>query len=69
MLEATLALLPQGCRLVANAVTLEAENLLAFKAAHLGGELTRIELSTAAPLGSKRGWKAAYPIVQWSVTL
>jgi precorrin-6Y C5,15-methyltransferase (decarboxylating) len=68
-LEATLPLLPQGCRLVANAVTLEAESLLADKAAHLGGTLTRIELSTAAPLGSKRGWKAAYPIVQWSVTL
>jgi precorrin-6Y C5,15-methyltransferase (decarboxylating) len=69
MLDATLPLLPQGCRLVANGVTLEAENVLTAAAARLGGTLTRIDLSTAAPLGTKRGWKAAYPIVQWSVTL
>ncbi len=33
-----------------------------------GGDLMRIELASAAPLGSKRGWKSAYPIVQWRVT-
>jgi precorrin-6Y C5,15-methyltransferase (decarboxylating) len=55
--------------LVANAVTLESEALLAQWHARLGGELLRMEMASAAPLGTRRGWKAAYPLVQWSVTL
>lgn len=61
--------LPSGTRLVANTVTLEGEMLVAKWQAEKGGSLMRLELSESKPLGSKRGWKAAYPIVQWSVTL
>ncbi len=61
--------LAPGARLVANAVTLESEALLARAHAARGGSLLRIELSDAMPLGTRRGWKSAYPIVQWSVTL
>jgi precorrin-6Y C5,15-methyltransferase (decarboxylating) len=62
--------LPGGpTRLVANAVTLESEALLADWQARRGGDLLRIELAHAAPIGAKRGWRAAYPLVQWSVTL
>ncbi|WP_037310317.1 bifunctional cobalt-precorrin-7 (C(5))-methyltransferase/cobalt-precorrin-6B (C(15))-methyltransferase [Ruegeria halocynthiae] len=61
--------LPAGTRLVANAVTLESEALLAQWQGKLGGDLLRIELAHAAPLGPRRGWKSAYPVVQWSVTL
>ena len=61
--------LRKGTRLVANAVTLETEALLTQAQAQFGGELTRITIETAAPMGSKRGWNAAYPVVQWSVTL
>ncbi|MDU9005700.1 precorrin-6y C5,15-methyltransferase (decarboxylating) subunit CbiE [Sedimentitalea todarodis] len=61
--------LPGGTRLVANAVTLESEALLADAQEKRGGNLLRIELAQAEPLGSKRGWKAAYPVVQWSVML
>ncbi|HWH74883.1 MAG TPA: hypothetical protein VNV16_11545, partial [Methylibium sp.] len=61
-------LLPAGCRVVAHAVTLESEALLAAWQARAGGSLWRIELSEAAPLGARRGWHAAYPVVQWSVT-
>jgi len=62
--------LPGGpTRLVANAVTLESEALLAHWHAEKGGDLLRIELAQAAPLGSRRGWRSAYPLVQWSVTL
>jgi precorrin-6Y C5,15-methyltransferase (decarboxylating) len=58
-----------GCRLVVNAVTLETEAaLLRLHAVH-GGELLRIELAHAAPLGRMRGWVAARPIVQWRVAL
>lgn len=61
--------LAAGTRLVANAVTLESEATLAQWHAKLGGELLRIELAQSAPLGPRRGWKSAYPVVQWSVTL
>lgn len=62
--------LPGGpTRLVANAVTLESEALLADWHARKGGDLLRIELAHAAPIGTKRGWRSAYPLVQWSVTL
>lgn len=61
--------LQQGTRIVANAVTLESEALLSAAQARLGGELLRIELAKAAPLGAKRGWKAAYPVVQWNAEL
>lgn len=61
--------LASGTRLVANAVTLESETLLAQWHADRGGSLLRIDLAQAAPLGTRRGWQASYPIVQWSVTL
>lgn len=63
------ARLRPGTRLVANAVSLETEALLIDAQARSGGDLLRLELCRSAPLGSRRGWKAAYPIVQWSVTL
>lgn len=69
LLETLWAMLPTGTRLVANAVTLESEALLAQWHARKGGSLLRIDLAQAAPLGSKRGWQASYPVVQWSVTL
>lgn len=68
-LIAQLEKLPSGTRLVANAVTLEAEALLTDAHERLGGTLMRIDISQSAPLGSKRGWQTSYPIVQWSVTL
>lgn len=61
--------LPPGTRLVANGVTLEAEALIANWQTNKGGALMRIELAQATPLGTKRGWKSSYPIVQWSTTL
>lgn len=59
--------LPAGARLVANAVTLETEALLLAAHAQRGGELLRIELAQAAPLGGMRGWAPSRPLVQWSV--
>lgn len=69
MLQELWSHLPAGTRLVAHAVTLESEALLAQWNAEKGGTLLRIELAEAKPLGRKRGWKSAYPVVQWSVTL
>jgi len=61
------ALRPGG-RLVANAVTLETEALLLAREAALGGELVRIAISRAEPLGGKTGWRPAMPITQWRWT-
>lgn len=60
--------LPAGVRLVAHAVTLDSEAVLTHWQGARGGSLLRVDLAEAAPLGSRRGWKAAYPVVQWSVT-
>lgn len=68
LLAALWPLLPAGCRLVAHAVTLESEALLAAWHGRCGGRLLRIELAEAQPLGTRRGWRAAFPVVQWSVT-
>lgn len=59
------ALRPRG-RLVANAVTLEMEALLLAKHAALGGDLIRLQVSRAAPVGSMTGWRPAMPVTQWS---
>ncbi len=61
-------LIPPGTRLVLNAVTLETEALVLDWSARHGGNLLKIELSEPAPIGRKRGWKSALPILQWSVT-
>ncbi len=68
LLNALWACLPQGVRVVAHGVTLETETLLAAWHGAKGGQLLRIELAEAAPLGRKRGWKSSFPVVQWSVT-
>lgn len=69
LLETLRARLSCGTRLVANAVTLESEAVLALWHGRMGGSLLRIELAEAAPLGHRHGWRARYPVVQWSVTL
>lgn len=68
-LLATVTHLRSGTRIVANGVTLEAESLLSRAHGTHGGSLLRIDISQAEPLGRKHGWRANYPIVQWSVTL
>lgn len=66
-LETIWSLMPQGARLVVNAVTLESEALLALCHERHGGTLLRIELAAAEPLGGLRGWRPSRPVIQWSV--
>jgi precorrin-6Y C5,15-methyltransferase (decarboxylating) len=68
VLDACLAALAPGGRLVANAVTLETEAVLTGAYAKLGGELTRIAVNRAAPVGGFTGWRAMMPVTIWSVT-
>jgi precorrin-6B C5,15-methyltransferase / cobalt-precorrin-6B C5,C15-methyltransferase len=60
--------LPVGGRLVANAVTVESEAVLADWHARVGGELVRVAVQRAEPVGSFTGWRAAMPVTIWSVT-
>ncbi|WP_106400236.1 precorrin-6y C5,15-methyltransferase (decarboxylating) subunit CbiE [Actinocorallia populi] len=60
------ALKPAG-RLVVHGVTLQTEALLMARYADLGGELTRLSVEQAAPLGAFDGWKPARTVTQWSL--
>jgi len=53
-------------RIVANAVTLETETLLAQLHGQRGGSLTRISIEDVGPLGGRRGWTPARTVTQWS---
>lgn len=64
--DAAISALRPGGRLVANAVTLEMETLLLSRHAAHGGELLRLHVSRAAPVGSMTGWRPAMPVTQWS---
>jgi len=66
MFEAVHALVPKATRLVAHAVTLETEAVLVDLQRRHGGDLMRIEIAHAAPLGAFRSWEATRPVVQWS---
>lgn len=66
VMDAALAALKPGGRLVANAVTLETEALLIARHAALGGDLTRLSIARAAPVGGLTGWRPAMPVTQWS---
>ncbi|MGE7959303.1 precorrin-6y C5,15-methyltransferase (decarboxylating) subunit CbiE [Pseudomonas sp. NPDC089530] len=62
VLDTCWARLKPGGRLVANAVTLQSETtLMAWRERH-GGELTRIHIAQAQPLGGFDTWRQALPI-------
>ncbi|WP_223462758.1 MULTISPECIES: precorrin-6y C5,15-methyltransferase (decarboxylating) subunit CbiE [unclassified Pseudomonas] len=68
VLDTCWAELKPGGRLVANAVTLQSEmTLMAWREQH-GGELTRIHIAQAQPLGDFDTWRQALPITLLDVT-
>lgn len=69
VLDACLAALRPGGRLVVHGVTLETEQLLADAYRTHGGELTRLAVETAAPIGSFTGWTPARTVIQWAVAV
>jgi len=68
VLDAAWQALPPGGRLVVNSVTLETEAILIARQARHGGTLLRLSVERAGAVGDRRGWRAAIPVVQWSVT-
>lgn len=68
VLERCWQALRPGGRMVVHCVTIEAEALCIELYAYHGGELTRIAVDHAEPIGRFTGWKPARPIVSWAAT-
>ncbi len=72
VLDAAIAALRPGGRLVVNAVTLATEALLLARHAALGGDLVRIAIARASPVGGASApgaplaWRPAMPVTQWA---
>ncbi|MBW4513834.1 MAG: precorrin-6y C5,15-methyltransferase (decarboxylating) subunit CbiE [Timaviella obliquedivisa GSE-PSE-MK23-08B] len=67
MIETCWNALRSGGRLVINAVTVESEMVILQWHSQLGGELSRIAIQRAEPIGKFLGWKAMAPVTQWRV--
>lgn len=52
-------------RLVVHAVTLESEAVLLEAFAKHGGELQRVSIESAEPVGTFYGWRPSMPVTQW----
>jgi precorrin-6Y C5,15-methyltransferase (decarboxylating) len=66
VLDSCRTALQRGGRLVVHAVTLETERLLVDAHARHGGDLTRILVEHAEPVGTFTGWTPARAVTQWS---
>ena len=60
------SLRPLG-RLVANAVTLESEAVLINLHKTYGGQLVKLQVHRAEPVGPRTGWRPLMPVTQWSL--
>ncbi|MEV4890861.1 precorrin-6y C5,15-methyltransferase (decarboxylating) subunit CbiE [Nonomuraea sp. NPDC055795] len=67
MLETCWSALRPGGRLVANAVTLESEALAVRWQAERGGDLVRLSVQRAGPVGGFTAWRPMMPVTVWSV--
>ncbi len=68
LLDAVWAALAPGGRLVVNTVTLESEAVLTDRYRRHGGELVKLAVAHAVPVGGFTGWRQAMAVTQWSVT-
>ena len=67
LMQACWEQLPDGGRLVVNAVTVESEAVLVQWFSRFGGELRRFQHYRGEPVGSFTGWRPAMPVTQWVV--
>jgi precorrin-6Y C5,15-methyltransferase (decarboxylating) len=67
LLQTCWKVLKPGGRLVINTVTVESEQVVFQGQQTFGGELTRVAIQRAEPVGRFLGWKAMAPITQWVV--
>jgi precorrin-6Y C5,15-methyltransferase (decarboxylating) len=67
VMEACWDALAHRGRLVVNAVTLETERVVADWHDKVGGDLIRVSVDRAAPLGGFTAWRPTLPVTQWTV--
>lgn len=67
LIETVFGRLKKNGRLVANVVTLEGEQALLAAYARHGGEMSRIAVSHADPVGGLTGWRPAMTVTQWAL--
>ena len=69
VIEAAVAALPAGGRIVVHGVTVETEELCSAAYRRWGGELARIHTEQAEPIGRLLGWTPARGVTAWSWTV
>ena len=67
-LEAAYERLRSGGRIVAHSVTIETDGALGDADRRWGGQLIRIAIERAAPIGAFRGYRPSMTVTQWSAT-
>jgi precorrin-6Y C5,15-methyltransferase (decarboxylating) len=67
VLDAAWSALAARGRLVVNAVTIETQAELTRRFTALGGELRSFNFARADKIGGFHGWRAAMPVVQWTI--
>jgi precorrin-6Y C5,15-methyltransferase (decarboxylating) len=65
IVEIAWAALPSGGRMVANAVTLEGEGSMLAARQSYGGDLVRIDIAHADPVGRFTSWRPKLTVTQW----
>lgn len=65
--ESAWGALKPGGRLVANAVTLKTEQRMLDLFQTQGGDLVRLDVARASPIGGEMGWTPARPVAHWRV--
>ena len=66
MIDACWEALRPGGRLVVNTVTVEGEQAVLRARGGRGGDLTRIAIDRAAPIGAFSAWRPQLPVIQWA---
>ena len=66
MIDQALAALKPGGHLVVNAVTIETQADLMQRHVANGGNLIKIDIARADPVGPYHGWRASMPVIQWT---
>jgi precorrin-6Y C5,15-methyltransferase (decarboxylating) len=67
VIDACWSALKPGGHLVANCVTLEGEAELLRRFESMGGDLVRLAISRAEPVGPYHGWRPLMPVTQWRI--
>lgn len=66
VVEQAIERLRMGGRIVVHGITIEAELLCVEVHSRFGGQLSRMQVETAQPLGAMTGWQPARTVIQWA---